>query len=234
MNKKKFIGFLLLLGLFWTSSLAWAAPTVYLNGKELSWQAILQEGRVLVGVREIAETLNFQVDWEAAAKTVKITQDNNSVVLVIGSPIAWINGQSWPMEVPAQIEQGRTMVPVRLVSEALGLQVNWNQSGQVVELSRIEEPDFSGIWYLTDWQINGESYPLANLTLVLQEEGRAYFNLSQDQDKGTWTATADEVTLTDSQGLSRILLKQNDQLILDYSQENCSYHLTFAKKKFDR
>ncbi len=227
MFKKKLFGLVLALSLIWGGGAAWAAPAVYLNGQKLGLDAILQEGRVLVGVREIAEALDFQVDWKAASKTVAINKGNNSILLVIGSPTAWINGQSRDLEVPAQIEQGRTMVPVRLVAEALGLEVNWDGTRQAVELTA--SPDYLGIWHLTAWQMDGENYPLLNITLVLQEQGQAYLNLPSGQEKGTWTVTTEGISLTDSLGITKDLLAQEGNLVLDYPMENYMATLTFAK-----
>jgi hypothetical protein len=51
---------------------------------------------------------------------------NTTIVLVIGSNNATVNGATVALESPAFIEGGRTMVPVRFVSEAMGANVDWN------------------------------------------------------------------------------------------------------------
>ena len=47
------------------------------------------------------------------------------IELPIKSEFAKVNGKDIPLDVPAQILNGRTMVPVRFIAEALGCEVEW-------------------------------------------------------------------------------------------------------------
>ncbi|AEG60766.1 copper amine oxidase N-terminal domain-containing protein [Desulforamulus ruminis] len=53
-----------------------------------------------------------------------------TVSLIIGDNEAQINGQSVAMAAPAQIIDGRTLVPLRFVGEAFGCDVQWNNTAQ--------------------------------------------------------------------------------------------------------
>ena len=58
-----------------------------------------------------------------------ITQEDKSIVLVIGSKTAKINGADVELDVAPEIDRnGRTMLPARHVAEALGFQVGWNET----------------------------------------------------------------------------------------------------------
>lgn len=47
------------------------------------------------------------------------------IELPIKAEYAKVNGKDVPLDVPAQILNGRTMVPIRFVAEALGCEVEW-------------------------------------------------------------------------------------------------------------
>jgi hypothetical protein len=59
-----------------------------------------------------------------------------SIQLKIGESIAYVNGKSMTMDAPSFINQGRTMVPIRFISESFGAQVLWNDRDQSVTISQ--------------------------------------------------------------------------------------------------
>ncbi len=86
---------------------------------------IIENGRTLVPLRGIFEALNAEVMWDDATKTVTATKGDTKVVLKIGDTLALVNDKEITLDVPAKIVEGRTLVPVRFVSEALGCKVDW-------------------------------------------------------------------------------------------------------------
>lgn len=54
------------------------------------------------------------------------------ITLPIGSKTATVNGKPIKLDVPAQIIDGRTVVPLRFVTEALGGEVQWNEQERSV------------------------------------------------------------------------------------------------------
>jgi uncharacterized protein YvpB len=84
------------------------------------------DGRTLVPLRDILETLEARVNWDGSIKTVTVLKENKHVIFQIGSSIAYINGQKDELDTPAQILNGRTMVPLRFVSETLGANIQWD------------------------------------------------------------------------------------------------------------
>ena len=78
-------------------------------------------------VRYLGEALGANVDWDEVTKTVTVTKGDKSVVLVIGSTIAKVNGADVQMDVAPEIVNGRTMLPARWVAEGLGYAVGWNE-----------------------------------------------------------------------------------------------------------
>jgi len=95
---------------------------------------VMVQGRVMLPLRAIFEALDARVYWNQKSQTVTGIKGDTTVVLKIKSKVATINDQTVTLDVPAQTLRGRTMVPVRFVSEALGQDVGWNSRDQIVTI----------------------------------------------------------------------------------------------------
>lgn len=119
-----------------TTGIAHAAPQIVLDGKALTFQdaqPTIETGRTLVPLRAVLEALGAEVQWDGAANTVKATRGTTEIKLFIGGQ-AYKNGQPVELDVPARIIDGRTMVPLRFVSEALDYFVNWDEKRQIITI----------------------------------------------------------------------------------------------------
>jgi hypothetical protein len=96
---------------------------------------VIVMGRVLVPLRGVFERLGAIVAWDPTTQTVLAQRGDTGVALRIGAPQAMVNGQPAPMDVPAMLVGGRTMVPLRFVSQALGAQVFWNAATATVAIA---------------------------------------------------------------------------------------------------
>jgi plastocyanin len=116
--------------------------TVKLNGKELhfSQEPMLIGGRLLVPYRPIAEAIGANVSYDAASKTVKVTKGSNTYLLPINRTTATLNGSDVPLETPVVLVNGVTLVPLRFVSEYLGLQVTYDHAARTVYLTGSAAP----------------------------------------------------------------------------------------------
>ncbi|PRO65821.1 copper amine oxidase N-terminal domain-containing protein [Alkalicoccus urumqiensis] len=115
------------------------APAVIIDGERQYYDQppVIDSGRTLVPLRGIFEELGAQVYWDQATQTVSATGPAR-VELTIGENRAFVNGDSVSLDVPAQIRQGRTLVPLRFVGEALGASVNWNGATRVITIKSPE------------------------------------------------------------------------------------------------
>lgn len=93
------------------------------------------QGRVMVPVRGVLEKLGAQVTWMAKTQEVVATTPKVDVTLKIGSKQARINGKDVPLDVPAQIISGSTMVPLRFVGEAMGAELKWDGVTRTVSIT---------------------------------------------------------------------------------------------------
>ncbi len=98
-------------------------------------QPQMVNGRVMVPLRGVFERLNAQVGWSDYNQTVTVNKADMDIVLRIGESHAMVNGKQVYFDAPATIERGRTLVPVRFLSETLGANVNWNASLNTVEIT---------------------------------------------------------------------------------------------------
>lgn len=103
--------------------------TTTVNGKTiwLDIPPVILGNRTMVPLRFIGENLGAEVEWIAETKTVEMMLDGKKVTLVIG--------ETGPgLDTPATIITGRTLVPIRYVSESLGAYVTWFPSSRMVEI----------------------------------------------------------------------------------------------------
>ena len=102
---------------------------VELNDKVLGFlqPPIIEAGRMLVPMRFLFEQMGAEVEWNADTQTAKAALNNTAVTFTIDDTEATVNNQTAAMEVPAQLVNGKTMVPLRFLSEELGYTVSWNK-----------------------------------------------------------------------------------------------------------
>lgn len=102
--------------------------------------------RTLVPVRFISEALGGQVDWDGAFRQVTITYKDKTIKLVIDKKEIMIDDKEQSMDTQAILKSGRTFVPVRFVSEAMGAQVEWDSANLTVVITLKDETvDLEGL-----------------------------------------------------------------------------------------
>lgn len=99
------------------------------NAREFEIDAppILVNGRVLVPLRTIAEIFGADIVWKPETKKVNISLRNITILLTVGKQEAVLNGKAVLLDSPPVINNGRVMVPLRIISEAFQSEVEWNQ-----------------------------------------------------------------------------------------------------------
>lgn len=126
-------------GLYAQASAAYQAAgggkiRVFVQGKQppLDVEPVIVNGRALVPIRAVAESLKAKVDYDARARVVIITRGDATIRLPIDSTVAVVNGHEVHLDVAATIRNGRTIVPLRFVSEALSTQVSWDGAAKMI------------------------------------------------------------------------------------------------------
>jgi len=101
--------------------------------------AILRS-RTFLPIRAVAEALGGTVGWDAATRTATVTLGGHQVSLQIGSNVAMLDGVRKPIDstdalVVPVILSGRTLLPVRFVTESLGCAVGWEPASRTVTIT---------------------------------------------------------------------------------------------------
>lgn len=111
-------------------------PTLVILGQEVAGDVppTIVEGRTLVPIRLISETLGAKVDWLPETRSVTVDKGEDHVELTIGVQDAAVNQGTVQLDVPPQIIQSRTMVPLRFIAEALGMKVDWDGTTRTVSI----------------------------------------------------------------------------------------------------
>lgn len=101
------------------------------NGKitENDVEPMIIGGRTLVPVRCISESFGEDVSWNPDTKTVSV---GDNISIVIGEKYITAGGTAKEIDVPAEIYDSRTYVPLRAIAEALGKAVTWDERGLIV------------------------------------------------------------------------------------------------------
>ena len=101
---------------------------VYLNGSQLSFDQnpLIVNDRTYVPARSIFEAFGLNVDWDNEAQSAYIYNNDTEISLSVNSNEMYINGEAVALGNTPFIENGRILVPLRAISEALDCKVNWD------------------------------------------------------------------------------------------------------------
>jgi len=150
LNKLFVVGFALFISIhFALPTLAAESISVVVDNKPVIFDAepFIENGRVIVPLRAIAEAAGIKVDYDdntrsvtltKTEKLIKIPLDSTNpyvvgkthiVTLTLDSDTATVDGSEIRLDVPARLVEGRTMVPLRFISEAMDMDVIWSPTG---------------------------------------------------------------------------------------------------------
>ncbi|MGB9856240.1 MAG: stalk domain-containing protein, partial [Caldisericum exile] len=106
------------------------------NGKVVQLDAApeIKDGRTFLPLRAIAEAFGAQVTWVPETQGITVVLGNNQIGLQIGNNTAVVNGNVLSI-VPPYIKNGRTMVPLRVIAEGFGAQVEWDPINYIVTIT---------------------------------------------------------------------------------------------------
>lgn len=113
-------------------------PAVYVAYKDklLSFETAprIVDGRTMISLRFLFETMGAEVEWNDSTKTATVIRDGNTVSVNIDSTEAKVNGKTVMLDVPPMLVDGRTLIPLRFISENLGYTVEWDDDTRLVTI----------------------------------------------------------------------------------------------------
>ncbi len=115
---------------------------VTINGSAIAFDVPPQiiDGRTMVPMRKIFEQLGASVDWIGELQLILAVKGSKIMALAIGSDMLSITDnltnetKTVTLDVVPQIVDGRTLVPVRAISQALDMDVEWDAAARTVRI----------------------------------------------------------------------------------------------------
>lgn len=116
----------------------YAKPDVLKENRVLA--ALVKDGHIYVPLRSMFEEMGATVSVSSDGRTVTAARSDVTVSVTLDKPEVTVNGESRPLDVPPILYKGVVLVPVRVLSEALGAYVQWVGSKDTVVVRYIPPP----------------------------------------------------------------------------------------------
>ena len=181
-----------------TAAMASAQIRVYVDDARVWFpdsEPHMSQNRVFVPLRGVFEQMGATVMWNGSTQMVTARKANTDVQLTIGSRTAYVNGAPMSLDVAPHMMNGRTMVPLRFISETLGADVRWDSGVDAVYITTAGTSTSTGTSGGTAAMLTIPENTVVPVTLDRQLSS----NMSREGDM--FTATLDTNGTTDYLGL---------------------------------
>jgi hypothetical protein len=106
----------------------YASPDTLRRGRVLA--ALVKDGQIYVPLQSMFEAMGATVS--VSGDTYTVTRGDTSASVTLNKNEVVVDGASRPLDVPPILYRGVVLVPVRVLSEALGAYVEWVPTRQLV------------------------------------------------------------------------------------------------------
>lgn len=230
-----------------------SAIDVTISGTALDMPAppVNIDGRVLVPMRGIFETLGATVDWNQADYSVTASSDAKAVRLKIGSDTmdagiinsdgAAVFSSKRTLDAPARLVGDRTFVPIRAVSEALGCAVSWDGETETVTITPDDKSDDEYKFFYASADDYGKIYSVnadgtnrkrltdTSASELYRADGRLYyigcdgrFYACADDGSGETRLTDFETRFVGFYGDKAYCMRKSDNMLFEIGSETRS------------
>ncbi|NLG53457.1 MAG: copper amine oxidase N-terminal domain-containing protein, partial [Clostridiales bacterium] len=93
----------------------------------------LVNDRIMLPMRAVFEALGASVDYNDGVITA--VSGGKTIIHTIGESTVYVNNEAIETDVPSFVTNGRTLVPLSFISEALGADVQWVEETQTVVIT---------------------------------------------------------------------------------------------------
>jgi hypothetical protein len=107
-----------------------------INNETSSLEAapVIKDGRTMVPLRFVGEAFGAEFAYDPVFKIIDINFGSDKIKMQIGKKTAIVNGVEIALDVAPFIVNGRTLVPIRFISEAFGAEVVWDGTTKTVTI----------------------------------------------------------------------------------------------------
>ncbi|ANU10168.1 hypothetical protein A1A1_12662 [Planococcus antarcticus DSM 14505] len=96
---------------------------------------IIQNGRTMVPIRHTISALGVSIVWDNKSKKVTTKSGSNVIILSVGKNTASVNGKTVKLDTSPIIVKGRTLIPLRFISENYGFKVEWDNQAKIISIT---------------------------------------------------------------------------------------------------
>lgn len=149
MNKSKSVIAIAALSVIAVSSVSFAAVkpvpvAIFVNDAQLATYdaevkkdlpAMIYNGRTLMPLKKTFELFGLTLKWDAKNRVIEtLTEKGETIWIQIGNKNAKIAGKAVSLDVPAQIIDNRTYVPLAFIAKAVGHEAQWDSANKIVKI----------------------------------------------------------------------------------------------------
>ncbi|WP_281884261.1 stalk domain-containing protein [Paenibacillus sp. YYML68] len=121
-------------------------------------EPVIRDGSTLVPVRELLERMGAEVRWDADTRQIIIAKGSTRIELKLDDAAAVMNGELHQLEVPAQLVDSSTYIPIRAVAEALGAKVEWEAESRLIRIGTNGELSLPTEASLRQWRLEHQRH----------------------------------------------------------------------------
>ena len=204
--------------------------TVTYDGENISFdvQPKIVDDRVMVPMRTIFETFGAKVKWDSDTQTITAKKKSKTIQMTIGSSDMTKNDETYSFDVSPIIEDGRTLVPIRAISDMLGLDVEWNEKNNTVTITTPQDDEDeswknnTGTVDLDNVEVTGDGISVSDNIITISKGGD--FEVTGTLDDGQIVIDTEEKVKLRLSGMS--LTNKNGSAVYVKNAEKAYITLT--------
>lgn len=179
----------------------------------------------MVPLAFVSDKLGATTKWNGKLNQIKISLNRDIIILEIGRNHALVNGKRIDFEGAAVLKNGRTMVPLRFISEALHAVVDWQPAHNLVNIMNSVARVPKGTWI---WDSNIIKQDQDKIISFAKTKGMTsiYLQVDKDIDPAIYE---DFIRKTKSEGIQVEALEGRPEWAYRSKQEDIQKFIAWVK-----
>lgn len=95
---------------------------------------VIKDGRTMVPLAFVSQSLGATVNWDNTKKEVSYKKGDTKVRMIVGQKSATVNDKAVAMDAAVYVENGRTMVPLAFIANALSAKTQWDNTTKMITI----------------------------------------------------------------------------------------------------
>lgn len=113
-----------------------------LNNRNVSLENksyVNEEGKIMVPLREVAEGMDYLVEWNGEDKVITVSKGSQVIKLKIDGFLVSVNDEKINMDIKPRVKDSKTFVPIEFFSRVFDLVVGLDNKHKVIQLNQPSE-----------------------------------------------------------------------------------------------